>query len=73
MSNQYGLDHQDRHRGQDVSLRVGGSMTGVGIGAGVLYLSGLDRATTGYVSAVLLVVGIAILVVGYGARRKNRR
>jgi hypothetical protein len=73
MSNQYGLDRQDRPRGQDVPLRVGGSMMGVGIGAGVLYLSGLDRATTGYVSAVLLVVGIAILVVGYGARRKNRR
>jgi hypothetical protein len=59
-------------RGDDVALRFGGSLTGVGTAAGALHLFGADRTLSGSVSVSMLILGIALLVLGYHARPKYR-
>jgi hypothetical protein len=54
-----------RRRPANVAVRFGGAITGVGVGAGVLYLVGADGSLLAAV--VLLLTGIALLVIGWFA------
>jgi len=47
-------------------------MTGVGLASGVLYLFGSDETFASTVSASMLLIGIALLVIGYRARHQSR-
>lgn len=67
------IEREGRQRGHDLAIRFGGSVTGVGIAAGILYLSGSDAAFTAPTSVSLLLIGPALLAVGYRARRRKRR
>lgn len=70
------MDNQDkggdRRRGDNVALRFGGSITGVGLAASILYGFGSDRPFTAPLSVVLLLVGLTLLAIGYGSRRRYR-
>ena len=67
------VERADRQRGHDLAVRFGGSLTGVGIAAGVASLLGSQSAFTAGVSTVLLLVGITLLVTGYLLQHKDRQ
>lgn len=66
------VEREDRQRGHDLAIRFGGSMTGVGIGAGILYVFGSEAAFTAPTSVSLILIGPTLMAIGYRARRTKR-